>query len=177
MGSINLKDFITSIPDFPKPGIIFRDITTLIQAPEAFTEACRILTEEARALKPDVIAVPEARGFLFAAPMAIALQCALVPIRKPNKLPRKVLTQSYDLEYGSDTLNMHEDAIQAGQRVLIIDDLLATGGTVNACRKLVEQTGAKVVGYGFVMELSSECKGRQVLEAQGDVKVFSVFEY
>lgn len=177
MAEINLKDYITSIPDFPKPGIIFRDITTLISAPEAFREACRIMTEAARELKPDVIAVPEARGFLFAAPMAIELQCSLVPIRKPNKLPRKVLTQSYELEYGTDSLNMHEDAIPAGARVLIIDDLLATGGTVSACCKLVEQVGAKVVGYGFVMELSTECNGREVLEADGDVKVFSVFEY
>lgn len=177
MADINLKDYITSIPDFPKPGIIFRDITTLIQAPEAFTEACRKLTEAARELKPDVIAAPEARAFLFAAPMAIELQCGLALIRKPGKLPREVISQSYDLEYGSNTLNMHVDAIQPGARVLIVDDLLATGGTVDACRQLVEKVGAKVVGYSFVLELSSECSGREFLQSKSDADVFSVIEY
>lgn len=174
---MDLKSYITSIPDYPKPGIIFRDITTLIQSPEAFREACRLLKEAVAPWKPDLIAAPEARGFLFAAPVALELGCGIVPIRKPNKLPRKVLTQSYALEYGTDTLTMHEDAVPAGARVLIIDDLLATGGTVAACRKLVEQTGATVCGYAFIMELSTECKGRQLLEADGTAKVYSVFEY
>lgn len=177
MSEINLKEYVTSIPDFPKPGIIFRDITTLIQAPEAFTEACRKLTEAVRELKPDIIAAPEARAFLFAAPMAIELQCGLALIRKPNKLPRKVISQTYDLEYGSNTLNMHVDALKPGSRVLVIDDLLATGGTVDACRKLVEKVGGKVIGFGFVLELSSECKGREFLKSQCDAEVFSVIEY
>ncbi|MDO4569788.1 MAG: adenine phosphoribosyltransferase [Planctomycetia bacterium] len=174
---MDLKSYVTNIPDYPKPGIIFRDITTLISSPEAFKEACRQLIEATRDLKPDMIAAPEARGFLFAAPLALELQCGLVPIRKPNKLPRKVLSQTYDLEYGSDTLTMHEDAVQPGQRVLVLDDLLATGGTVLACRKLLEQAGAQVVGYGFVIELSSECKGRELLEKDGDAKVFSLIDY
>ena len=174
---MDLKNYITSIPDFPKPGIIFRDLTTLIQAPEAFAEACRLMTEAARELKPDVIVAPEARAFLFAAPMAINLHASLVMIRKPNKLPRKVITQDYTLEYGTNTICMHEDSIQPGKRVLVVDDLLAMGGTADACRKLVEKVGAKVVGYGFVMELSTECKGREFLESQSDAKVFSIFEY
>ncbi len=177
MSELNLKDYICNIPDFPKPGIIFRDVTTLIQAPEAYAEACRRMTEMARELKPDVIAVPEARGFLFGCPIALALNCSLVPIRKPHKLPRKVLTQEYALEYGTDTLNMHEDAIQPGARVLIIDDLLATGGTAQACRLLIEQTGAQVVGYGFLVELSEECNGREFLSKEDNMPVFSVIEY
>ena len=109
--------------------------------------------------------------------MAIELQCGLALIRKPGKLPREVISQSYDLEYGSNTLNMHVDAIQPGARVLIVDDLLATGGTVDACRQLVEKVGAKVVGYSFVLELSSECKGREFLQSKSDADVFSVIEY
>ncbi|MDO4575519.1 MAG: adenine phosphoribosyltransferase [Planctomycetia bacterium] len=176
MSDIHLKDHITSIPDFPKPGIIFRDITTLIQSKEAFAEACRQLAERIAGLSVDLIAAPEARGFLFAAPLALTLGCGIVPVRKPGKLPRKVLSQSYDLEYGTDTLTIHEDAIPAGSRVLIIDDLLATGGTVEACRKLVEQAGGKVVGYGFVMELSTECDGRKRLETT-ETPVFSLIQY
>ncbi|MDO4584262.1 MAG: adenine phosphoribosyltransferase [Planctomycetia bacterium] len=177
MTKINLKETICSIPDFPKPGIIFRDITTLIQSKEAFAEACRQLEENVRSLEPDVIAAPEARGFLFAAPMAVTLGCGLVPIRKPGKLPRKVLSQDYELEYGTDTLTIHEDAILPGQKVVIVDDLLATGGTVEACRKLVEKAGGEVVGYAFVMELSTECQGRVRLEADGKVPVISLFEF
>lgn len=176
MSDIHLKDYITSIPDFPKPGIIFRDITTLIQSREAFAESCHRLAEMVKELGVDIIAAPEARGFLFAAPLALELGCGIVPVRKPGKLPRKVLSQSYDLEYGTDTLTIHEDAIPVGSKVLIIDDLLATGGTVEACRKLVEQAGGKVVGYGFVMELSTECDGRKRLEADG-TPVFSLINY
>lgn len=177
MSKINLKDYICDIPDFPKPGIIFRDVTTLIQSKEAFAEACWRMSKEAEKLCPDYIAAPEARGFLFAAPMAVALGCGVVPIRKPGKLPRGVIAESYELEYGTDTLTVHTDAIPPGARVLIVDDLLATGGTVSACRRLIERLGGVVVGYGFLMELSSECPGRKVLEADGSLKVFSLIDY
>ena len=177
MSELNLKDSICSIPDFPKPGIIFRDVTTLIQDSKAFAEACRRMTEEAAKLRPDFIAAPEARGFLFAAPMAVALGCGVIPIRKPGKLPREVISESYELEYGTDTLTVHKDALFPGARVLIVDDLLATGGTVSACRRLVERLDGVVVGYGFLMELSSECPGRKVLEADGTLKVFSLIDY
>ncbi len=177
MAELNLKDYICNIPDFPKPGIIFRDVTTLIQDPKAFGESCRLLAEAARELKPDCIAAPEARGFLFAAPVALELGCRLALIRKPKKLPRASISETYALEYGTDTIAIHEDAIPAGSRVLILDDLLATGGTVAACRKLVERLGSTVVGYGFLIELSSECNGRKVLEADGTAKVFSIIDY
>ena len=133
--------------------------------------------EKARELKPDCIAAPEARGFLFAAPVALELGCRLALIRKPKKLPRASISETYALEYGTDTIAIHEDAIPAGSRVLILDDLLATGGTVVACRKLVERLGSTVVGYGFLIELSSECDGRKVLEADGTAKVFSIIDY
>lgn len=173
---MNLKDYVTSIPDFPHAGIIFRDITTIIQSPEAFREACSRLTELLRNMEIDIIASPEARGFIFAAPVANALGCGFVPIRKPGKLPRRVVTQEYELEYGTDTLCMHEDAIPAGARVLVLDDLLATGGTVEAVRKLVEKVGGKVVGYAFVMELSTECAGRKRLESP-ETPVFTLIDY
>ena len=173
---LDLKDYVVSIPDYPHAGILFRDITTIIQSPVAFREACARLADMLRSLEIDIIAAPEARGFIFAAPVACELGCGLVPVRKPGKLPRKVVTQEYALEYGTDTLCMHEDAIPAGARVLILDDLLATGGTVEAVRKLVEKVGGKVVGYAFVMELSTECNGRPKLEVDG-IPVFSVIDY
>ncbi|MDO4550287.1 MAG: adenine phosphoribosyltransferase [Planctomycetia bacterium] len=173
---MDLKDYVTSIVDYPKKGIIFRDITTIIQSPQAFCQACDQLVALLQKMKIDVIAAPEARGFIFAAPVAYRLGCGLVPVRKPGKLPRKVITESYDLEYGEDTLCMHEDAIFPGARVLILDDLLATGGTVEAVRKLVEKLHGKVVGYAFVMELSSECAGRKRLETE-DIPVFSLIDF
>ena len=173
---LDLKDYVTSIPDYPHAGILFRDITTIIQSPTAFREACGRLAEMLKELEIDIIAAPEARGFIFAAPVAYELGCGLVPIRKPGKLPRSVITQEYELEYGTDTLCMHEDAIRPGAKVLILDDLLATGGTVEAVRKLVEKAGGKVVGYAFVMELSTECNGRPRLEKDG-VPVFSIIDY
>lgn len=173
---LDLKEYVTSIPDYPHKGIIFRDITTIIQAPAAFREACRRLIDMLKELEIDIIAAPEARGFIFAAPVANALGCGFVPVRKPGKLPRKVVTQQYDLEYGTDTLCMHEDAIPAGARVLVLDDLLATGGTVEAARKLVEKVGGKVIGYAFVMELSSECDGRKRLETP-ETPVFTLIDF
>ncbi len=151
--NLQLTDFIRSVPDFPKPGILFRDITPMLASPAALAEAVRQLAERLRHTPIDLIATAEARGFLFAAPLALELGVGLVPIRKPGKLPYKTLSYTYDLEYGTDTLEMHEDAIPPGARVLVLDDLLATGGTVRACCQMVEQSGGVVVGCAFVIEL------------------------
>jgi adenine phosphoribosyltransferase len=151
---LKLTDYIRDIPDFPKPGILFRDITPLLSAPAAFRKAVSALAEPFRHDQVDVVAAAEARGFIFAAPLALQLHAGLVPIRKPRKLPHKTLAYSYDLEYGTDTLEIHADAIPPGARVLVVDDLLATGGTVEACCRLVEKAGGTVVGCAFVIELA-----------------------
>lgn len=154
MSEINLADYIRAIPDFPKPGILFRDITTLLAYPAAFRQAVTEMANAFRGDKIDVVAAAEARGFIFAAPVALELNAALVPIRKPGKLPYKTQSYTYDLEYGSDTLEIHADAIQPGARVLVVDDLLATGGTIDACCRLVEQAGGVVAGCSFLIELA-----------------------
>jgi adenine phosphoribosyltransferase len=168
-----LRRCIRSIPDFPKPGILFYDITTLLADPSAFRTAVVELANPFRQMKIDVVAAAEARGFIFAAPVAMELSAALVPIRKPGKLPYKTIEHSYDLEYGSDTLQIHTDAIPHGAKVLVVDDLLATGGTVEACCKLVEKAGGKVVGCAFVIELL-ECHGRIKI---ADYKTVSLVSY
>jgi adenine phosphoribosyltransferase len=150
---LNLKDFIRDIPDFPKPGILFRDITPLLATPLAFQEAIRRFADNYRDHEVDVIIAAEARGFIFAAPLALELGIAFVPVRKPGKLPHDTHAFEYDLEYGTDKLEIHVDGIQSGQRVLIVDDLLATGGTVDACCKLVERAGAEIVSCAFLIEL------------------------
>ena len=150
---LKLSDYIRSIPDFPKPGILFRDITPLLAAPQAFRQATLELAGRVRHFKIDVVAAAEARGFLFAAPLALELDAALVPIRKPGKLPYETLSYTYELEYGSDTLEIHVDSIPPGANVLVVDDLLATGGTVEACCRLVEKAGGNVVGCAFLVEL------------------------
>lgn len=149
-----LNDYIRCIPDFPKPGILFRDITPLLAAPQAFQEAVDKLAAPFAGERIEVVAAAEARGFIFAAPLALKLGAGLVPIRKPRKLPGKCLSHSYELEYGTDTLEIHADAIAPGARVLVVDDLLATGGTVDACCQLVEKAGGKVVACAFVIELT-----------------------
>jgi adenine phosphoribosyltransferase len=155
---LNLADYIRSIPDFPKPGILFRDITPLLAYPPAFRRAVVDMANPFRTAKIDVVAAAEARGFILAAPVALELNAALVPIRKPGKLPSKTQSLCYDLEYGSDTLEIHADAISPGAKVLVVDDLLATGGTVEACCRLVEKVGGVVVGCSFLIELA-ECNG------------------
>lgn len=150
-----LKDYIREVPDFPKPGILFRDITPLLACPAAMRDAIRQLANHFRDAKIDAIAAAEARGFLFAAPLALELNAALIPIRKPGKLPYKTTRYTYDLEYGTDTLEMHVDAIESGWNVLVLDDLLATGGTIEACCRLVEKAGGTVAGCAFVIELCS----------------------
>jgi adenine phosphoribosyltransferase len=151
---LDLKRYIRDIPDFPKPGILFRDITPLLADAAAFREAIRGMAEPYRGQDVDVVIAAEARGFIFAAPLAVELGAGFVPVRKPGKLPFDKHSFRYDLEYGSDTLEMHVDGVAEGSRVLVVDDLLATGGTVSACVKLLEKSGATIVGCAFAIELA-----------------------
>ncbi len=157
-----LTQFIRDIPDFPKPGILFRDITPLLANPLAFRSAIDLMALHYHGRQIDVIAAAEARGFVFAAPLAIELGIGFIPIRKRGKLPYRVHSLTYELEYGSDTMEMHQDALSPGHRVLLVDDLLATGGTMKACCELVEQTGATIAGCAFLVELAF-LGGRQKL--------------
>jgi len=149
----DLKQYVRDIPDFPKPGILFRDITPLLAEPKAFHDAVSRMADHYRDIEIDAIVAAEARGFIFAAPLALELNCSFVPIRKPGKLPFDTHAFHYELEYGTDTLEMHIDGVSEGDKVLVVDDLLATGGTVKACIKLVQQTGAEIVGCAFAIEL------------------------
>ena len=151
---MNLKDYIRSVPDFPKPGIMFRDITPLLNSSDAMREVIRRLAEPFRNAGVTTILAAEARGFVFGAPLAMELGAGFVPVRKPGKLPRETHKFSYDLEYGSDSLEIHSDAIGTGDRVLLVDDLLATGGTIEACMKLAQRQNADVIGAAFVIELA-----------------------
>jgi len=170
---MDLRDHIRDVPDFPRPGILFRDITPLLAHPPAFREAIRQLADHYRDAEIKAIAAAEARGFLFAAPLALELNASFVPVRKPGKLPFETQSFHYELEYGTDTLEIHTDAFSAGDKVLLVDDLLATGGTMNACARLVERSGAEVVGCAFVVELSF-LKGRERL---APYEVFSLLNY
>lgn len=161
--SIDLRGHIRDIPDFPKPGIMFRDITPLLANPEALRATTDRLAERFEGRGIDVIAAAEARGFLFATPLALKLDVGFVPIRKPGKLPYSRVSASYALEYGTDTLEMHSDALRRGSRVLLLDDVLATGGTMRACCELVQGVGASVVACAFVLELEA-LGGRKRLE-------------
>lgn len=152
---MDLKQYIRAIPDFPKPGILFRDITPLLSNPAALRAAIDAMAEPYRGAGIDVVAAAEARGFIFAAPLALALDVGFVPVRKPGKLPFETHAFHYELEYGSDTLEIHRDGIKPGQNVLLVDDLLATGGTIEACCRLVEKSGANVAGCMFLIELAS----------------------
>lgn len=149
----DLKKLIREVPDFPKPGINFYDITTLLKDPTGFEETIDALTEKCRGLNIDTVIGIESRGFIFAAPLAYQLGTGFIPVRKPKKLPAEAVSISYDLEYGQDTLEMHKDAVGEGHSVLIVDDLLATGGTARAVVDLVESVGGKVAGILFVVEL------------------------
>ncbi|QXE18463.1 adenine phosphoribosyltransferase [Clostridium sp. 001] len=160
---MDLKDKIRVIDGFPKEGISFKDITTLLQDKTAFKHTVNKIARYLKNKHIDVVVGPEARGFLFGAPIAYAIGAGFVPIRKKGKLPYDTFSVSYDLEYGSDILEMHKDAIKKGDRVVIIDDLLATGGTTASVVKLIEQAGGEVVTIGFVIELT-DLKGREKLE-------------
>lgn len=152
---IDLKALIRDIPDFPKPGILFRDITPLLASPDGFRFAIDQLCEPFRDEQIDIVVGAEARGFIFAPPMAMKLGVGFAPVRKPGKLPGETHVFSYELEYGEDCLEIHVDGVGPGQRVLIVDDLLATGGTVEACCKLIEKAGAEIVGCTFLIELKA----------------------
>jgi adenine phosphoribosyltransferase len=152
--SIDLCRYVRAVPDFPKPGILFRDITPLLANAQALRETVVRLADPYRHQEIDIVAAAEARGFIFAAPLAIELGKGFVPVRKPGKLPHETRRLCYDLEYGSDSLEIHADGIARGERVLLVDDLLATGGTMQACCRLVEQCGAEIVGCAFVIELT-----------------------
>jgi len=173
MSAEDLRAKIREIPDFPKPGILFYDITTLLKDPSAFKEAIDLMLEPYRDEHVDLVVGMESRGFIFSAPMAYLLGAGLVPVRKLGKLPAETVTVEYALEYGSNTLEIHRDAINAGQRVLIVDDLLATGGTVGGTIELVERLQGEVVGLAFLVELDF-LKGRDRLKGR---RVTSVIKY
>ena len=169
----DLKKLIREVPDFPKPGILFYDITTLLKNGPGFRQVIDALKSHYQGASVDTVIGIEARGFIFAPALAYALGAGFVPVRKPKKLPSERVSVSYQLEYGSDSLEIHKDAIEAGHRVLVVDDLLATGGTAAAVAKLVEKTGGRVAGMSFVVELTF-LKGRAKLNGYD---VFSLLQY
>lgn len=177
--TMNELDYVRStvrqVPDFPKPGILFLDITTATKDAKAMNLMIDFLYEKFKDEKIDYVAGIESRGFIFGAPLACRLDAGFVPIRKPNKLPANTIKESYSLEYGTDTIEMHADAVKPGDRVLVIDDLLATGGTAVAACNLVKKVGADVVAAAFIIELDP-LKGREKIEANG-VKVVSMLNY
>lgn len=170
---MDLKKYIARVDNFPKEGIIFRDITPLMQNGAAFKEAIKELASFCKDLDANIVVGPEARGFLFGCPLAYELGIGFVPIRKPGKLPRETIELKYDLEYGSNTLCMHKDGIKKGDKVIICDDLLATGGTVKATVDLIEKLGGIVVGCCFLIELV-DLKGSELLK---DYNVHSIIKY
>ena len=170
---MDLKSLIRDIPDFPKPGIVFRDITTLLADPEGLRYTINRLCEQCAPLSPDYIVGMESRGFLFGVPLAYELGVGFTPVRKPGKLPAAVHSIDYELEYGQDRLEIHQDAIPCGSRVLVVDDLIATGGTAKATAHLLQRSGCELVGFGFIIELAS-LGGRQHLP---DVPIVTLVEY
>jgi adenine phosphoribosyltransferase len=169
----HLKRLIRDVPDFPTKGILFKDITTLLKNHDALAEVISRLAERYEDEDIDIVAGIESRGFIFGTPLAVELGAGFVPIRKPGKLPSKFIYREYTLEYGTNRLEMHEDAIEPGQRVLLIDDLLATGGTANASLELIEALGGEVVGAAFVIELTF-LEGREAMQGRD---VFTLLKY
>ncbi len=170
----DVKDKIRAVPDFPKKGIIFRDITTGIKDAATMKAMVDYLCDQYNEVKIDYIAGIESRGFIFGMPMAYKLNCGFIPIRKPNKLPAKTIKESYDLEYGSDSIEIHADAIEPGANVLVVDDLLATGGTAKAACNLVKKAGGNLIGAAFLIELA-DLNGREKLDNCG--KIISMLQY
>src|SRR5688572_23350497 len=170
---MDLRDYMRDIPDFPKPGVRFKDITPLLANPTAFQHAIDLMSIRYAGMPIDAIAAAEARGFLFAAPLALRLHKPLVPLRKPGKLPYRTYSLKYELEYGSAELQMHSDGIIPGSRVLLVDDLLATGGTMQAGAQLITQAGGTVAGFAFLVELTF-LNGRARLTPS---EVFSLITY
>ncbi len=172
---MNLKALIRDIPDFPKAGILFRDITTLLKNPDGLQYTIDTLTQKCQEINllPDYVVGIESRGFIFAPPLAYQLNAGFVPVRKPGKLPAAVHSINYQLEYGSDTLEIHQDALPSGTKVVIADDLIATGGTAKATAELLQKIGVEVLGFTFVVELK-DLNGRKQLP---DVPIISLIEY
>ena len=169
-----IEEYVRSIPDFPEPGIIFRDVTSILQDADGLHLAIDLIQEKLKDIDVDVIVGTESRGFIFGVPVAYNLHKPFVPIRKKGKLPCETIEASYELEYGSATVEVHRDSIRPGQKVVIIDDLIATGGTVEACAKMIEQLGGEVVRIVFLMELAG-LKGREKL-ARYDVESVICYE-
>ncbi|OCR01672.1 adenine phosphoribosyltransferase [Oscillatoriales cyanobacterium USR001] len=170
---MDLKSLIRDIPDFPKPGILFRDITTLLRDREGLRYTLDTLTEKCSGLSADYVVGMESRGFLFGVPLAYKLGIGFIPVRKPGKLPAAINFVEYELEYGTDRLEMHQDAIEPGSRVLVVDDLMATGGTAAATAQLLQQAQCEIVGFAFIIELL-DLGGRQKLP---DVPIVTLIEY
>jgi adenine phosphoribosyltransferase len=170
---MDLKETIRSLPDWPIKGVIFRDLTTLMQNPDAFRESCDILFERYKDMKIDKIVGIDARGFVFGAVLAYKLGIGFIPVRKKGKLPYKTFQETYSLEYGEDILEIHEDAIETGEKVVIVDDLIATGGTIGATIKLVNKAGGNIIECAFIVELP-DLNGREQI---GDCKVFVITEF
>jgi adenine phosphoribosyltransferase len=171
--SFDLEKFIRAIPDWPKPGILFRDITPLLADHDAYLAAVEALVADYRDMKIDYVAAVEARGFIFGSAVAERLQAGFIPVRKQGKLPYRTESYTYDLEYGTDTLEVHVDAIKKGTNVLLVDDLLATGGTMNAACSLIEKVGGTISGISFLIELPG-LKGREKL---GNHRISTVITY
>ncbi len=175
MAELDLNSLIVDIPDYPEPGVVFKDITTLLKDPEGFSEVIDRIANHFAGRGVTKVVGAEARGFMIGAPVAYKLHAGFVPARKPGKLPRKALSESFELEYGTDTLEIHADALDADDVVLIVDDLVATGGTANAQARLVERFGAKLAGMGFLMELAF-LNPRDTIAEQTDAEVFSLVQ-
>ncbi len=170
---VEVQSYIRAIPDFPVPGILFRDITPLLKDPKGFRAAIDLFVEAFKDRRIDYVVGIEARGYMLGAPLAYAIGAGFIPVRKPGKLPFEKLSESYALEYGTNSLEIHSDALGNGDRVVVVDDLLATGGTAAATRRLLERLGAKIEGFGFLVELSA-LKGRDAL-AGADVTTFVTY--
>lgn len=168
-----LKGLIRDVPDFPKKGIVFKDITPLLQDPEGFRRAINSISDHFRKKNIDIVVGAEARGFIIGPCVALNLDAGFVPIRKPKKLPYETKSITYELEYGTDTLEIHKDALHNGQNILVVDDLLATGGTVSACCKLIESLGGNIIGCAFLIELCF-LNGRKLLN---NYDIFSIIKY
>ncbi len=168
-----LRDLIVDVPGFPKPEIVFKDITPLLHSPSGLALAVDSIASQYAERSIEIVAAVEARGFIFGTAVAYRMGIGFVPIRKPGKLPRKTVSATYELEYGTDTVEMHTDAVESGTKVLLVDDLLATGGTIEACCRLVEEVGAEVVACSFVVELDF-LKGRDRLKGR---EIFSLVHY
>lgn len=173
MASFDYESYITDIPDYPEPGVVFKDITPLFADAEAMRRTVKDIADHFRDAGVTKVVGPEARGFMIGVPVALELGAGFIPARKPGKLPRKTYAVSYELEYGTDTLEIHRDAIQPGDRVLIVDDLIATGGTVAATGKLVQDVSGVLVGYACILELTF-LEPRKALAAVGDQELYSL---